>query len=149
MKKYDNLLLVGDFNYSSEENVLKNFCSDYHLENLIHEPTCFKNILNPSSIDVLLTNQTKLFYQSKTIETGLSDFHRLTITVLKTTFPKKAPKIIVYRNYKNFDLEKFKTQLSHSLDSKTTKNVSFEYFEKISVELLNKLAPLRKKKHKK
>ena len=107
MKKYDNLILVGDFNYSTEENLLKNFCNDYHLENLIHEPTCFINILNPSSIDIMLTNRTRSFHQSKTIETGLSDFHRLTITILKTNFPKKAPKIIEYRNYKNFTTFRF------------------------------------------
>ena len=145
IRKYDKFILLGDFNYSSEDSILKYFCGDYHLQNLILEPTCFKNILNPSSIDVMLTNQTKSFYQSKTIETGLSDFHRLTITILKTKFPKKSPKIIEYRNYKKIDLENFKTELSHSLDREITENVNYEQFEKIAVELLNKLAPIRKK----
>ena len=122
IRKYDKFILLGDFNYSSGDSILKYFCNDYHLQNLILEPTCFKNILNPSSIDVILTNQPKSFYLSKTVETGLSDFHKLTITILKTFFPKKAPKLIKYRNYKKFDSEKFKFELSLLLDNEQMEN---------------------------
>ena len=31
-------------------------------------------------------------------ETGLSDFHKLLVTVLKSTFPKSSPKIITYKH---------------------------------------------------
>ena len=37
------------------------------------------------------------------IETGLLDFHR--VTIMKTTFQKQTPKILNYRNHKNFDNE--------------------------------------------
>ena len=33
----------------------------YDLENLIRGPTCFKNVNNPSSIDVMLTNRKTVF----------------------------------------------------------------------------------------
>ena len=33
-------------------------------------------------------------------ETGLSDLHKLTFTVLKTYFQKQKPKVIKYRSYK-------------------------------------------------
>ena len=33
---------------------------------------------------------------------GLSDFHKMIVTILKTYFQKKEPKIIQYRDYKTF-----------------------------------------------
>ena len=38
---------------------MKDFCELYNLENLIKDPTCYKNASNPSSIDVILTNRKK------------------------------------------------------------------------------------------
>ena len=46
---YDNILLVGDFNSSREEQCMKDFCETYNLENFIKDPTCFKNANNLSS----------------------------------------------------------------------------------------------------
>ena len=40
-------------------------------------------------------------------ETGLYDFHKLFVTILRTSFEPLPPKIIKYRNYKNFDKDKF------------------------------------------
>ena len=40
---------------------MKDFCDLYDLENLIKEPTCFKNPNNPSSIDLMLTNRKRMF----------------------------------------------------------------------------------------
>ena len=42
-----------------------------------------------------------------TIETGLSDFHKMTILVMKIFYKKQKPNIIRYRNYKNFNNELF------------------------------------------
>ena len=39
------------------EPLLKEFCEMYNVKKLIKEPTCFKNPLNPRSIDVILTNR--------------------------------------------------------------------------------------------
>ena len=39
-----------------------------------------------------------------TFASGLSDFHKMILTVLKSTFPKVGPKQIVSRKCKNFDL---------------------------------------------
>ena len=79
MTKYENFLLLGDFNSELSENAMKEFCDTYNLTNLIKEPTCFKNPLNPNSIDLILTNRPRIFQNSKVIETGLSDHHKLTI----------------------------------------------------------------------
>ena len=56
---------------------MKDFCEMYDLENLISGPTCFKNANNPSSIDVMVTNRKTSFQNSMTIETGLSDHHKI------------------------------------------------------------------------
>ena len=84
MSKYENFLLLGDFNCEMSEKVMIEFCETYNLKNLIKDPTCFKNIQNPSTIDLILTNKPKRFQNNITVESGLSDHHRLTITVMKT-----------------------------------------------------------------
>ena len=61
----------------------------YDLENLIKKPTCFKSTENPSSIDVILTNRKSKFQNSMTVETGLSDFHKMTVTVMKNHLRKR------------------------------------------------------------
>ena len=57
----DNLLVLGDFNTVITEENMKNFCDSYNLTNLIKEPTCFKSLQNPTSIDVILTNRGIFF----------------------------------------------------------------------------------------
>ena len=54
--RLENFIIMGDFNSEAHENAMKEFCNTYNLKNLISKPTCFKNPLNPSSIDVILTN---------------------------------------------------------------------------------------------
>ena len=91
MGDYDNFILLGDFNVATSEDTMNDFCQMYRLDNLINEPTCYKNVNNPSSIDVMLTNRKSSFQDSITIETGLSDHHKMTLSVLKTFFRKKRP----------------------------------------------------------
>ena len=91
MRNYDNIILLGDFNVATSEDIMNDFCQMYELDNLINEPTCYKNVNNPSSIDVMLTNRKSCFQDSITIETGLSDHHKMTLSVLKTFFLEKRP----------------------------------------------------------
>ena len=44
-----------------------------------------------------------MYTNSMTIETGLSDFHKLVITVMNTTYKKGNPKVITYRDYKRYN----------------------------------------------
>ena len=94
---YDNILLLGDFNSEFSEPCLNDFCDIYNLKNLVKEPTCYKNPDNPSCIDLFLTNRPRTFQCTTTIETGISDFHKLVVTVLKTFYKKQRPKTIHYR----------------------------------------------------
>ena len=68
------------------------------IKNLIKVPTCFKNPERPTSVDVILPNSYRSFQNSCAMETGLSDFHKMIVTILKTYFPRKEPKIIQYRD---------------------------------------------------
>ena len=47
-----------------------------------------KNPNNSPCIDFFLTDTIKSFQETQVIETGLSDFHKLVVTVLQTIFPK-------------------------------------------------------------
>ena len=108
---FDNFIFIGDFNVSTNHNSMINFCDLNGLRNLINVPTCYKNFDNPTSIDLILTNRPSYFQRSTVFETGLSDFHLLTITEFKTSFQKREPKIIKYRDYKNFDHSKFRSEI--------------------------------------
>ena len=89
--KYENVVLLGDLNAGIEETTMKSFCESYNLIDLIKQPTCFKNPEKPSCIDLILTNRPKSFQSTCVIETGLSDFHRMTVSVLKMHFRKLPP----------------------------------------------------------
>ena len=145
MPKYENFLLLGDFNSEVDENEVQEFCETYNLSNLIKEPTCFKNMHNPSLIDLILTNRSKRFHNSTTIETGLSDHHKLTVTVMRSFFQKQVPITISYRDYKNFNLPLFRYNLLEKLSNVNFGKVNYDTFEEIFVELLNLHAPIKQR----
>ena len=57
MGNYDNFILLCDFESMMIESQMLDFSLLYNLSNLIKEPTCYKNHLNPTSIYVILTNR--------------------------------------------------------------------------------------------
>ena len=61
---------------------------------MINRPTCFKNPEKASCIDLILTNRPRNFQNSCAIEARLSNFHKLVVTIMKTTYKKLQPKII-------------------------------------------------------
>ena len=114
---YENILLLGDFNAEMAVPSLKEFCNLYSLKHLIKKPTCFKNQDNPKVIDLLLTNRPRSFCNSNNLDTGLSDFHKLTLTILKTYLKNQAAKMINYRKYENFSNELFRADLIKELSN--------------------------------
>ena len=62
--KYENYLIMGDFNAEPSEHAMANFMQTYSLRNLIKGPTCFKNPEKPSCIDLIMTNRSKSFQGS-------------------------------------------------------------------------------------
>ena len=141
LKFYDNFLLVGDFNCEESESNMSSFLSQYNASSLVKQPTCFKNIQNPSCIDLFITNKNKSFQNTSVISTGLSDFHKMVITVFKLKFGKQKPKIMHYRDYKNFNKDSFENELKLHSHSCT----SYGMFEKVFLEVLELHAPQKQK----
>ena len=140
---YEKFLLAGDFNTEESNEYLEDFLFEHHAKNLVKDATCFKSIDNPSCIDLFLSNSPLSFQNTITVTTGLSDFHKLVLTVMKTTFPKAKPKIIYYRDCKKFDLEEFRRELRKEL--RTTVVLGYAHFEYIFLRILEKHAPTKQK----
>ena len=127
--KYDNILIIVGLISEMSEPSLDEFCQNYNLESIINKPTCFKNPNNISCIDLVLTNKQERFSKAKTVETGLSDFHKMVVSVCKTSFKKQKPKTFTYRYYKRFDNEQFRESLITYF--RTDKNISYDAFENL------------------
>ena len=142
---YDNVRLLGDFNSEFSEPCLNGFCDVYNLKNLLKEPTCCKNPRNSSCIDFFLTNRPRTFQCTTTIEAGISDIRKLVVTVLKTFYKKRRPKIIHYRNYKNFENGNFRQDLKKELLKFDVTNAPLSNFNDTVLSVLDKHAPKKKK----
>ena len=105
------------------------FSATYNFKNLVKEPAYYKNVDNPSCIDLILTNKPLYFQMTTVIETDISDFHKLTINTLKSSFMKQEPKIFNYRNFKRFKIENFRNDLLYEISKKGFHDISCEEFE--------------------
>ena len=90
-KSYENIILIGDFNAKISDSHMDSFCAIYHLKSLIEEPTCYKNPEKPT-LDLILSNFPRQFQATLTLETGLSDFHKMTVAAFKSEFPHQKQK---------------------------------------------------------
>ena len=125
------------------EDAMNVFCTTYNFKNLVKEPTCYKNADNPSCIDLIITNKPSYFQMTTVIETGLSDFHKLTVTTLKPSYLKQEPKIFNYPNYKYFNNENFRNDLLYESSKKGFHDISCEEFETLFMMTLNNYAPMK------
>ena len=115
---------------------LEEFFTSYNLKNFIKQPTSFKYLQNPTSINHILKNHPKSFHQSGVFETGLSDFHKLTLTVLEVFHAKHKPKTIQYRDFNNFDNVSLKADLLQELSIQNVHSGDFEKFKYIFSKVL-------------
>ena len=145
LSRFDHFLILGDLNSEMSEGPMKDFCDLYDLDNLIKVPTCFKNPEKPSSIDVILTNTKSLFQNSIALETGISDHHKLVITIMKVYSEKQKSQEIKYRSYKNFNLHGFNDDLKASLEQYDKPNMTYDDFKEIFMKKLDKHAPRKTK----
>ena len=83
------------------------------------------------------------FLKAKTVQIGLFDFHKMVVSVFKTSFKKEKPKIVTYRDYKSFDNEKFREYLITYFS--TGKNISYDAFEILVLHTLDKVEPIKQK----
>ncbi len=159
MSRYDNVVIMGDLNIDLDDKKvpgfedLKNFMALFDLTNIVKEKTC-KTRDHESLIDVILTNKSNYFMYTKTLELGVSDFHKMSITILKSQVARLKPKIIKYRSYKNFNEDKFlkelddnfKKNFSYCYDNYENSDEIYNNFVNILSKTIEKHAPLKSKK---
>ena len=138
--QYENFIIIGDFNLTQDTTYMKEFIETNNLYNLIKQNTCFKG--KGSLLDLILTNKKNSFVNSSTLETGISDFHHMIFSVMKTHWEKEESKQKYYRNFKNFSFDTFKNDLEVVLQINDCKKI--EDLNNLFVTALNNHAP---KKH--
>ena len=86
------------------------------------------------SIHVMQTNRPRSFHHTNLIETGLSDCHKLILSLLRTFFKPIPAKTIEYRNYSKFSPNAFLHELDQELNkgiiynSQVNSTISFQIF---------------------
>ena len=109
---YDNILQAEDLNIdnlmtgSDSSNHVSDANDVFNLTNLVKKPTCFKS-QDGTLTDLMLTNRPRSFLKSQNCEIGLSDCHKLVISILRATFKKLPRKIITCRDQKRFIQDHF------------------------------------------
>ena len=78
------------------------------------------------------------------LKTGISDHHKMIMTIFRSTFAKGKPKTFYSHCYKKFNLEQFQMELKEKLDGISIN--SFDIFLEEFGTRLNKFAPLKEKK---
>ena len=88
-----------------------------------------------------------MFQSTCVIETGLSDFYLMTVTVLRKTLKKVRPRIINYRSFKHFSNEAFRGSFENNLSNEVYVNNDngLERFCITAIDTLNKIVPIKKK----
>ena len=73
---------MGDFNVEPNDVTMEIFCQIYGCKNIAKDKKRFKNPINPTCIDLIITNRPKHFQESEVIETGLSYFNKMSLRVM-------------------------------------------------------------------
>ena len=136
------VVLASDLNAQVGEKSFDTFLYQHQLTSISRNPTCYKNPNNPSCIDHILTNSPKSFFKTETVFTGLSDFHKLVLSVFKLHFSKVKAKEVSYRDFRDFKENNFNRDLQSRLSAQSVEE--YASFEKFSLDVLNKRAPLKK-----
>ena len=126
--------------------MLDEFCDSFNLTNVITSPTCLTKT-HKSTIDLILTNKENFFQKTKVTETGLSDFHRLISTFLRSQLCRLKPKKIYHRNFKNFDKKNFLEEVKNTdfRFNSDNPNENYEVITNVFSNIVEKHAPIKTK----
>ena len=124
---------------------MKSFYQIHNFKKLLDKCTCYKNPTSPSCVDLIMTDKTKSFQNSCTFETGLFDFNKMTLTVLKLSFAKQKPRVLNYRNYKFFNNTLFRGEVLNKLRYSNLQicDKDLKHFKETCLSVLNTNAPLK------
>ena len=138
---------MGDFNANIFEPTLISFCTLFKLKNFVKEPTCYKNPNDPSCIDLFLTSCARSFHITCVFETGLSDFQKIVVTLLRSKFKSLPLKSISYRTDKQFlkSYKKVKDIFASYLNEIEMSELRVDVFKMTFLNALSSFTPVRKK----
>ena len=137
---YEKVLILGDFNVGTEEQHTRAFCGNYNLASLIKQPTFYKNPNNPTCTELILSNTPRSLLSTWVIETGLADFHVMTLIVIKKRFRKFQSRLIYYRFCKNANQairERLLEQFSRGICKQQSFVCRLQKFCDINLRMLN------------
>ena len=82
-----------------------------------------------------------------TVETGLSNFHKMMLAVTKVFYKKQKTNIVTDRNYKHFSNEAFMFDVKSSIIQMTSENnnLEFDRFNTALGEVIQRHAPIKKR----
>ena len=130
------------------KNYLSNLCDTFSPSNLIPGVTCVKSSIL-SSIDVMLTNKPISFHHTSLIETGMSDCHKLILSLSRAFFKWTPAKTIEYRSYSKLSPEAFLHVLDQELNKViicNSQDKQYDLFWDIFRTILDHHAPLKTKR---
>jgi len=139
--KYENIIIMGDFNLEPDNPELAYFMESNSLYNHMKSKTCWKSSAG-TCIDLILSNRKYSLMHTSTVETGLSDYHSLIYTMLKSKFDKSPSTVINYRDWKNFNDINFQHDLEYNLPPIIA---NYKNFNDIFCSVLEKHAPQKTK----
>ena len=135
--------MVGKFNVDCSKEILFNFIQEHNAGNIAKDKTCFKSLNKLRCTDPFTTNRPWCFQNTTVFATGLSDFYKTAVAVLKVSFSKEPLKEILHRDCKSFEQDKFKYELKNRIQNGPIE--CYSEFEKAFVDILNDHAPFKKK----
>ena len=151
LKYYDNTVPAGDHNIdlldpsNDTANHLPDLLDVFNLKNLVKDPTCFVSD-KWSLIDIILTNKPRSFHKKQGFVTGINDFHKLVVNLLRSYYKKLSPKNILYRNVKRFEKTTFLRDLDSRLIQGELCNIFQEPYNKLTQkfsEVIDYHAPVK------
>ena len=94
LRQFEIFILMSDFNVEPNYANMKNFCQIYDCKNIVKDKTCFKNSINTTCIDFIITNRPK----------SKLSFYKMSLTVMKVFYNKQKTKNYSIFNYSIFQV---------------------------------------------
>ena len=148
--------IIGDFNFdvgASPPNApTKHFldlCNLYQYHQLIKEPTRITE-RSSTTIDLFITNNPTMYVKSGVCHIGISD-HSLVYAIRKLCVPRKDPRIIRSRQFRDFNANSFRHDLSLAPwyiieEYENDPNLAWEAWKTIFLKISDIHAPKRSRK---
>ena len=133
---------------TTRRNTLKLITETYQCIQLIDQPTRITSS-SRTLIDHIFTNKPDIITNHGVLHVGISD-HSLIYATHKHNTLKADPKIIESRQFKNFDCDAFIEDIKetpfHFASLMDDPNEMWDVWKSLFLEVINKHAPMRKRK---